>query len=278
MGMPQLSGYSCQVATFATLGAIIVVATCLTITLRVVRERTHTLRRFRIALVAFCLSAAFLYFELPWIRSMGSGAFALLLIPLGVSLLAMTAAAAVGMRDGTLGRRAWIAPLGELGAVGIAILFVFAWQNVRMRDQLYRAAEGGDVHATQAFIAQSTGVESRAVRQRLLVDAATDLDFEVIRTLVAARVDVNGVAPDRSHHLTTPLLAVVTARKPEGSTMTDAEFNTRRMRTIDFLLRRGADPNRRARADGQTPVEAAREASLDDARALMESNAARPAP
>jgi hypothetical protein len=271
--LPKIDGGTCQLAVFVTLAAIIITVTSMTTFLRVLRQRTHAVRAFVIGLVCFAISAGFLFSRLTPEREIDSDAFSLLLLPLLASFLAMTAAIWIGLVDGVRGRRAAFAVIGELGAGAAVVVLGLACYQLRTRDALYHAAFNGDISAANLLVSGAEhNPNDRVRRQRLLVQAANDVNLDMVRLLVSSGADPNGEVTDSTGQKTNPLIAAVSAdRFVEVGHLDQTEFNVRQYRTVDYLLAKGADPRHRGTRENVTPAELARDAGLADLQKLLES-------
>jgi hypothetical protein len=269
--IPTIDGTAFALGMLILFGAGVMTVVCAAMTVGVLRHRTPPVRAFVTAALCFTAVAAFLLARTSTANSIHASMFGLLLVPLITAVLLASAALRAAMREHT--PRVHLMTAAHVALIVVAALLLFRWNHTRTREALYSATLRGDVARVRSLL-QASGNDraDRELRQRLLVQAAEDVEPELVKSFIEAGADPNAEAHDVVGHPVTPLIAAVRADSFVGrAQLGDPEFRVRQLRTIEHLLARGADPSVRATFDHVTAIELARATHRSEVESLLTS-------
>jgi hypothetical protein len=269
--IPTIDGTAFALGMLILFAAGVMTVVCAAMMVGVLRHRTAPVRAFVTAAVCFAAVAAFLFARTSTANGIHASMFGLLLIPLVVAVLLASAALRGAVQAHA--SRVRIMAAAHVVLIVVAALLLLRWNHTRTREALYSATLRGDVTRVRSLL-QASGDEhaDRELRQRLLVQAAEDVQPELVKSFIDAGADPNAEAHDVVGHPVTPLIAAVRADAFVGIVqLDDPEFRTRQLRTIEQLLDRGADPSLRGTLDHVTAIELARASRRSELESLLTS-------
>jgi hypothetical protein len=166
------------------------------------------------------------------------------------------------------------AALVALAVVLTVPIFVMC-RDMIQREDLYHAVGMQDTRTAVRLIREGVASKKRdaAFRQERFVEAAHNVNPEIVRAFLAAGADPNVLTSKKKESaLIDAIAADPVLRYPS---IDEAVFPKRRLQTVEVLLEHGANPN--LVANGVSPAEVAWFANLPDILALLKQRGSKDA-